>query len=90
MKKHIHTVHEAHKHYKCQSCGKSFSVASSLKLHSHEVHEGRKDNKCGSCGKSFSRAEYLKGHISAVQFMKAAKIKNVNYVVTNHFLKQEI
>ena len=25
LKQHIHTVHEGHKVYKCESCGQSFS-----------------------------------------------------------------
>ena len=62
MKIHLHTVHEGHKDYKCESCGKSFSQAGDLKKHIHTVHEGHKDYKCESCGKSFSQAGYLKIH----------------------------
>ena len=54
MKKHIHTVHERHKDYKCESCGKTFSMAETLKRHIYSIHEGNKDYKCESCGKSFS------------------------------------
>ena len=46
LKKHIHTVHEGNKDYKCESCGKSFTVACNLKKHIYTVHEGRKDHKC--------------------------------------------
>ena len=35
MKKHIYTVHEGHKDYKCESCGKSFSDEQNLKKHKY-------------------------------------------------------
>ena len=81
MKKHIHTVHEGHKDYKCVSCGKSYSVAGSLKKHIHTVHEGHKDYKCESCGKSYSVARSLKKHILTYHAVdesgsKSRKIKN--------------
>ena len=31
LKKHMYTIHELHKDYKCESCGKSFSQTSILK-----------------------------------------------------------
>ena len=30
--------HEGNKDYKCESCGKSFSVARSMKLHAQKIH----------------------------------------------------
>ena len=30
---HIHTVHEGQRDYKCESCGKSFSITNTLKYH---------------------------------------------------------
>ena len=64
--KHIKTFHEGHKDHNCESCGKSFSKAGTLKDHIQTVHEGHKDHKCESCGKSFSEAGTLKKHIYTI------------------------
>ena len=39
LKKHIYTVHEGHKDYKCESCCKSFPDGGKLKRHIKRVHE---------------------------------------------------
>ena len=54
---------EGQKYYKCDNCGKSFTLSSSLKQHIKSVHEGRKDHKCAYCEKSFARSTYLRNHI---------------------------
>ena len=53
-------------HYKCDSCGKAFSLAGDLKKHINAIHNGQKDHKCDSCGKIFSYADVLKNHINAI------------------------
>ena len=64
---HLNTnFHKIHKHYKCKSCGKSFSCIGYLEKHNHAVHEGHKDYKCESCGKSFSEKGTLKKHIYTI------------------------
>ena len=52
--------------YCCDSCGKSFSGAGSLKRHIHTIHEGHKEHKCYSCDKSFSQAGTLKKHMHTI------------------------
>ena len=59
LNKHIEAIHEGHKDYKCESCGKSLSGAGTLRKHIYTVHEGHKDHKCESCSKSFSEASKL-------------------------------
>ena len=39
LKKHIYTIHEGHKDFKCESCKKLFSKAGNLKKHIRRVHE---------------------------------------------------
>ena len=52
------------KDHKCNSCGKSYSEAGTLKKHINAVHNGQKDHKCNSCEKAFSEAGKLKKHIN--------------------------
>ena len=61
---HIKTIH--HKNSKCDSCGKSFSEAGTLKRHIQTVHEGHKNFNCKSCWKSFSQEGDSKKHIYTV------------------------
>ena len=65
-KNHIHTVHEGHKDFNCETCGKSFTHESSLKKHIRIVHEGQKDYKCETCGKLFSEAGNLRQRMNKV------------------------
>ena len=57
-----------YKNYKCESCGKSFSIAGYLKRHIQIVHEEHKDHKCESCGKSFSKFYGKVALISLINF----------------------
>ena len=81
LKRHIH---ECHKNFKCNSCGKSFTRAYSLNIHIKTIHKGHKDFKCDSCGKSFKEASNLRKHI-----IKVIKILNVNFVL-QHFLQHTV
>ena len=54
-------------HENCDSCGKSFSGAGTLKKHIHAIREGHKYYECEYCGKSFSGAGTLKKHIQAIR-----------------------
>ena len=87
LRRHIHTVHEGHRDYECEECEKVFTELRTFERHLHTVHDGYKDHKCEFCGKSFSKAGDLKSTFT--QFMKVAKITNVNLVV-NHFHKHQI
>ena len=43
LKNHIHTIDEDDKNHKCETCGKLFTEARSLKRYIRSIHEGRKD-----------------------------------------------
>ena len=59
-------VDEGCKDFKCESCGKSFAQADSLKGHIKTVHKGDKDFKCESYGKPIIKANSLRGHTKTV------------------------
>ena len=65
---HVLSGHESNylKEYKCDSCGREFSVVGDMMRHMNSVHNGQKDHKCESCGKSFSRSGNLKNHIRSM------------------------
>ena len=66
LKSHIYIVHEGHRDYTCDTCGKSFSQPQGLKRHKLGVHEGIKNHKCDTCSKSFMDNSKLQEHIRTV------------------------
>ena len=42
MRRHIKTVHEGHKDFKCKSCIKPFTLAGCLRGHTKNIHKGHK------------------------------------------------
>ena len=64
--RHINSVHEDQKNYKCDLCDKAFTQIWNLKTHINSVHEGLKNHKCDLCDKNFSEAGNLKKHIKSV------------------------
>ena len=63
MKKHVHTVHEGHKDYECQFCGKLFALNSTRHTHIDTVHKGLKKYQCSICDKAYGQSGDLKKHV---------------------------
>ena len=64
--RHIATVHEGKKQFKCSICDKSYGRNDVLKDHISSVHDGIKPHKCTICEKAFSRKDKLARHMKQV------------------------
>ena len=54
-------IHTVDKPYKCDVCGRGFSLLQPLKIH-QRTHTGEKTYKCDVCGKRFSQSPSLEVH----------------------------
>ena len=63
MKKHIASVHEGLRPFKCSKCDSCFKDGSNLKRHFMSAHEGKKPHLCPICGVGFAQNTNLKSHI---------------------------
>ena len=70
---HINTVH-IWKH-KCDTCGKSFPIASKLKDHLPTCETHNKFFKCDDCGKSFSSKSKIEIHVKIIHTSDKADYK---------------
>ncbi|KAF2895573.1 hypothetical protein ILUMI_10607 [Ignelater luminosus] len=61
MKLHLYDTHEQFRKFKCEVCGKGFSILSYLEEHKN-FHTGEKPFQCDVCGLSFMYTRYLKSH----------------------------
>ena len=73
---------EGYKDYKCESCGKPFSQAGSLKIHNHSVH---KYNRCNSSGgELFINPKRLKKNIRALHDDQKASRYNDSQILNDN------
>ena len=63
LKRHIKTVHEGIKDYKCNHCGKEYFEKKRLNRHIKREHDNIRDEKCNQCGKLYFSKEGLNLHI---------------------------
>ena len=88
LKKHIHTIHEGHKDYKCDSCGKLFSRDASLKRHIQTVHEGHQKNQSIDDKKLFFQAYNLENDIEGqIETKIDAIIEESHQVISSYKCK---
>ena len=62
LKKHINSVHNGKKPYKCTICEHNCSTNTQLNVHISAVHEGNKPHKCLNCDASFAYGQELRKH----------------------------
>ena len=66
MNKHVSTVHEGKKQFKCDICNSNFGEKGTLKKHVATVHEGKKQFKCDICNAKFGQKGHMNKHITTV------------------------
>ena len=68
MATHVKLVHDKIKDHMCQTCGRSFSMKTTLKRHEEDAHNTVKDLPCPHCGKLFKHnyKNVLRTHIKQV------------------------
>lgn len=66
LDKHISTVHEGAKAFKCDDCGRCFGQKGTLKLHKKCVHEKNREFICAICSKDFTYKQSLLFHTKTV------------------------
>ena len=65
MNRHIASVHEGKKPFKCDTCDARFALMHHLKSHIASVHEKKRFN-CAKCDASFTQKGHLNIHIKTV------------------------
>ena len=66
LRKHVMSVHEKLKPYKCEICDKSFAAVGNLNSHVSLVHEKSAQVQCTLCGKTYTNQKVLEKHIEEV------------------------
>ena len=66
LQRHIESVHEGKRPFKCDHCELIFSEKGNVKKHVSAVHEKQKPFNCGSCDSKFATKTTLKLHTDVV------------------------
>ena len=76
MNKHIATVHEGKKQFKCDICNANFGQKGDRNRHVTTVHEGKKPFKCDICNAKFGKWTVLihKSHIATGIFKNESSL----------------
>ena len=66
VKRHIISIHEKKKPYKCPRCDKCFAQQGHINGHVRAVHEGIKDHQCPLCEYRCTTKQQINSHLLAV------------------------
>ena len=66
IKRHIISIHEKKKPYKCPRCDKHFAQQGHINGHVRAVHEGIKDHQCPLCEYRCTTKQQINSHLLAV------------------------
>ena len=66
LNRHIKSVDEEKKSFKCNICAAGFATKSKLNGHTRSVHEGKKPFQCNICDARFSKKTDMSRHIESV------------------------
>ena len=59
-----YTIHTGERSYKCQECGDSFRLESTLRAHKINKHSTERNYICSICNKTYKHASYLRTHMN--------------------------
>ena len=65
MNRHVATVHEEKKQFKCDICNDDFKSKHVMKEHIEKIHKGKENEKfkCDICNAKFGQKGNLKTHV---------------------------
>ena len=66
LKLHIKRMHQEHKPFPCQQCGRGFASGGELNTHNKKVHLKVRPFRCRICGKTYPQGDDLKFHIGTL------------------------
>ena len=78
MMRHVSTVHEKIKNYRCDKCNRSFAENGNLKAHIITVHDKEKRFGCDFCGERFLQRRTMKNHVISKHGTKQSKASKVD------------
>ena len=59
-----YTIHTGERSYKCEECGESFRLESTLRAHKINKHSTERNYICSLCNKTYKHASYLRTHMN--------------------------
>ena len=89
LQKHIKSVHEGIKEFKCHKCPYETVQSHHLKKHIETVHEGIKPFNCNICEYKAGQKSDLKKHMSVHKIKPEYKVDILGHILSGSSLKHE-